>query len=241
MKHNRLDWKNRSVFDLIQNDVDLTVLENTPCSQVEIWNFLETFFKPSPQDPMDQMFVNIVSDERALAKENLKGNTELEWHIDKGYSENPPEYVALYSVDIDEDAGDTLFVDSRILEDIPDYYRDHKNDLVQFDMNRFIHDNQYGYHFRNEVERRWFRRKYRNVEHELVQGDNRGVYLYYCEAYNNLPEMQMIKDKLYNPERIHRHKWQKGQLLIYNNKATNHKRENGGKKRHLWKIALYKR
>ena len=50
------------------------------------------------------MFVNIVSDERALAKENLKGNTELEWHIDKGYSENPPEYVALYSVDIDEDA-----------------------------------------------------------------------------------------------------------------------------------------
>ena len=241
MKHNRLDWNNRSVFDLTQNDVDLTVIENTPCSQVEIWNFLETFFKPSPQDPMDQMFVNIVSDERALAKENLKGNTELEWHIDKGYSENPPEYVALYSVDIDEDAGNTLFVDSRILEDIPDYYRDHKNDLVQFDMNRFIHDNQYGYHFRNEVERRWFRRKYRNVEHELIQGDNRGVYLYYCEAYNNLPEMQMIKDKLYDPKRIHRHKWQKGQLLIYNNKATNHKRENGGKKRHLWKIALYKR
>ena len=241
MKHNRLDWKNRSVFDLIQNDVDLTVIENTPCSQVEIWNFLETFFKPSPQDPMDQMFVNIVSDERALAKENLKGNTELEWHIDKGYSENPPEYVALYSVDIDEDAGNTLFVDSRILEDIPDYYRDHKNDVVQFDMNRFIHDNQYGYHFRNEVERRWFRRKYRNVEHELIQGDNRGVYLYYCEAYNNLPEMQMIKEKLYDPKRIYRHKWQKGQLLIYNNKATNHKRENGCKKRHLWKIALYKR
>ena len=59
--------------------------------------------------------------------------------------------------------------------------------------------------------------------------------------YNNLPEMQMIKEKLYDPKRIHRHKWQKGQLLIYNNKATNHKRENGGTKRHLWKIALYKR
>ena len=134
-----------------------------------------------------------------------------------------------------------MFVDSRIVEDIPDYYKEHKNDIVQFDMNRFIHDNQYGYHFRNEVERRWFRRKYRNVEHELIQGDNRGVYLYYCEAYNNLPEMQMIKEKLYDPKRIHRHKWRKGELVIYNNKATNHKRENGGKKRHLWKIALYKR
>ncbi len=241
MKHNHLDWKSRSVFDLLQNDVDLTVIENTPCSQVEIWNFLETFFKPSPQDPMDQMFVNIVSDERALAKENLKGNTELEWHIDKGYSQNPPEYVALYSVDIDDTAGDTLFVDSRILEDIPDYYRDHKDDIVKFNMDRFIHDKQYGYHFRNEVERRWFRRKYRHIQHELVQGDSRGVYLYYCEAYNNLPEMKMVKEKLYDPKRIHRHKWKKGQLVIYNNKATNHKRENGGVKRHLWKIALYKR
>ena len=241
MKHNRLDWKNRSVFDLIQNNVDLTVIENVPCSQVEIWNFLEKTFRPAPQDPMDQMFVNIVSDERALAKENLKGNTELEWHIDKGYSKNPPEYVALYSVDIDENAGNTLFVSSRILEEIPDYYKKHKDDKVQFDMNRFIHDKQYGYHFRSESERRWFRRKYRKVEHDLVQGDNQGVYLYYCEAYNDLPEMQMIKDKLYDPNRIHRHKWQKGQLLIYNNKATNHKRENGGSKRHLWKIALYER
>ena len=59
-----------------------------------------------------------------------------------------------------------------------------------------------------------------------------------CKAYNNLPEMQMIKEKLYDPKRIHR-QMQKGQLLIYN-KATNHKRENGGRKRHL-KIALYER
>tara|TARA_B100000035_G_scaffold282401_1_gene263927 strand:+ start:32 stop:757 length:726 start_codon:yes stop_codon:yes gene_type:complete len=241
MKHNNLDWNNRSVYPLLQNEVDLTVIHNVPCSQVEIWNFLENAFRPAPQDPFDQMFVNIVSDERALAKENLKGNTELEWHIDKGYSENPPEYVALYSVDIDENAGNTLFVSSRILEDIPDYYKKHKDDKVQFDMNRFIHDKQYGYHFRSESERRWFRRKYRKVEHDLVQGDKQGVYLYYCEAYNDLPEMKMIKEKLYDPNKIHRHKWQKGQLLIYNNKATNHKRENGGSKRHLWKIALYER
>ena len=96
----------------------------------------------------------------------------------------------------------------------------------------------YGNNLVRVVDRLYTEQKYRKVEHELIQGDNRGVYLYYCEAYNDLPEMQMIKDKLYNPERIHRHKWQKGQLLIYNNKATNHKRENGGKKRHLWKIAL---
>ena len=241
MKHIHLDWKDRSVWQLLENEVDLVTINNVPCSQVEIWNFLETFFKPSPQDPMDQMFVNIVSDERAVSKENLKGNTELEWHIDKGYSEKPPEYVALYSVDIDENAGNTLFVDSRILDDMPDWYRKYKENKVQFDMNRFIHSKDYGYAFRNETERRRFRRKYRKVEHDLIQYDKKGSYLYYCEAYNDLPEMQLVKDQLYKPERIHRHKWKKGQLLIYNNKATNHKRENGGTKRHLWKLALYKR
>ena len=187
------------------------------------------------------MFVNIVSDERAKSKENLKGDTELEWHIDKGYSDSPPDFVCLYAVDMDEGAGDTLFVDSRICGDIPEYFSKHKHNKVKFDMNRFIHDDQYGYHFRNEAERRWFRRKYRNIEHNLFQSDNRGDYIYYCEAYNELPEIKMIKQKLYAEHRIYRHKWKKGQLIIYNNKATNHKRENGGTKRHLWKLALYKR
>ena len=241
MKHKRQEWKNRNAQPIINNEIDCIVIENVPCSQVDIWNFLEKSFTPAPQDPMDQMFVNIVSDERANAKENLKGNTELEWHIDKGYSENPPQYVALYSVDMDEDAGNTLFVDSRICDDIHEYYQKYKNMKVKFDMDRFIHDDQYGYHFRSETERRWFRRKYRNIEHNLFQEDKSGPYVYYCEAYNELPEMQMIKQKLYDPKRIYRHKWRKGELIIYNNKATNHKRENGGTKRHLWKIALYDR
>ncbi|BCU95216.1 MAG: hypothetical protein CM15mV8_0600 [Caudoviricetes sp.] len=39
-------------------------------------------------------------------------------HIEKVFLNHPPEYVALYSVDIDEDLSNTLFVDSRILEEI---------------------------------------------------------------------------------------------------------------------------
>ena len=231
MKHIRQDWKDRNVLPLLNNDVDLQVIEQVPCSQVDIWNFFSKHFSPAPQDPMDQMFVNIISDKRGLAKENLKGNTELEWHIDKGYSDRPPQYVALYSVD----------VDSRITDQIPDYFSKYKDSKTKFDMNRFIHDSQYGYHFRSEVERRWFRRRYTSIEHKLFSSDHRGDYLYYCEAYNDIPEMERIKKILYNPDRIHRHQWRKGELLIYNNLATNHKRENGGTKRHLWKIALYEK
>jgi alpha-ketoglutarate-dependent taurine dioxygenase len=241
MKHTRQDWKDRDVLPLLNNEIDLQVIENVPCSQVEIWNYFSNFFTPAPQDPMDQMFVNIISDERGLAKENLKGNTELEWHIDKGYSDRPPQYVALYSVDMDENAGNTLFVDSRITDEILDYYNKYRYLKTKFDMNRFIHDEQYGYHFRSEAERRWFRRRYRSIEHNLFNSDRRGNYLYYCEAYNDIPEMDRIKKILYDSNRVYRHQWRKGELLIYNNLATNHKRENSGTKRHLWKIALYEK
>ena len=139
MKYIRQEWKTRNIIPLIDNEVDVLIIENTPCSQIEMFNFLTPYYEVAPQDPLDQMWVSVVSDKRSEQKDNLKGNTELEWHIDKGYSKNPPEYVALYSVDIDEEAGDTLFVDSRIVEDIPDYYKKHKNDIVQFDMNRFIY------------------------------------------------------------------------------------------------------
>ena len=46
-----LDWKNRSVLTLLQNDVDLTVLEKHTCSQVEDMEFFRNIFTPSPQDP----------------------------------------------------------------------------------------------------------------------------------------------------------------------------------------------
>ena len=54
--------------------------------------------------------------------------------------------MLIYSVDMNENVQQYFVYISRILEDIPDYYRKHKDDKVQFDMNRFIHDKQYGYH-----------------------------------------------------------------------------------------------
>ena len=241
MKHIQQEWKNRNVLPIINNEVDLIIINKVPCSQTEIWNFLEPYYKPAPQDPMDQMWVNVVNDDRSKSKLNLKGDTNLEWHIDKGYAKQPFDVVGLYSVDIDEGAGDTLFVDSRITDLIPQYFEKHKDLIVKFNIDRFLHDKEYGYHFRSEAERRWFRRKYGQVNHKLFQKDKRGDYIFYCEAYNLIPDTDMIKEFLYHPNRIYRHKWKKGELVLYNNKATNHKRESGGSKRHLWKVALYQK
>ena len=61
MEHVKQDWNSRNLDPLTSNEIDCIVIKNAPCSQVDIWNFLENSFTPSPQDPMNQMFVNIVS------------------------------------------------------------------------------------------------------------------------------------------------------------------------------------
>lgn len=251
MEYLRQEWNNRNINPLTSNEVDCIIIKDVPCSQVEIWNFFENSFRPSPQDPQNQMFVNIVSDERKhrgaeIATPPSDGGTiskqtwrpDLEWHMDQGYKERPPEYIALYSVNIGDDAGNTLFVSSRICDDIPEYFKKHKDTKVKLNINKFENSN---HQFGSEIERRFFRKKYRNVEHDSFQIDNKGYYLFYCEAYFELPEMEMLKKKLYNSKRIYSHQWRTGELIIYNNKTTNHKRENGGTTRHLWKIALHNR
>ena len=62
--------------------------------------------------------------------------------------------------------------------------------------------------------------------------------------YENTGQLKILTDfeRVFDRLDIYLYEnWKKGELVLYNNKATNHKRENGGTKRHLWKIALYKR
>ena len=53
-------------------------------------------------------------------------------------------------------------------------------------------------------------------------------------------EKQAIEKLLYDPSRIYYHQWEKGDFVVANNKATNHKREaTSSGTRHLWKIEGY--
>ena len=74
--------------------------------------------------------------------------------------------------------------------------------------------------------------------------NKKGKYVYYCEAYTELPkeEKDAIEKLLYEPNRIYYHQWEKGDFVVTNNKATNHKRESTSSgKRHLWKIEGFKK
>jgi alpha-ketoglutarate-dependent taurine dioxygenase len=225
-------WSDRDLQPLVNNNVDLIVIKNAPASQLKLFKFLEEYYEIAPQDPMDKIFLDITL---SGVHHELYGNTDLEWHIDKGYTQKPVNVTGLYGLEIEGNAGRTLYVDNRIECPID-------NKMITVDMERFTSNERYGYKFRSEAERRWFRMKHKDVWHPLVQEDKKGQFVYYCEAYTELPdaEKQAIEKLLYDASRIYYHEWEKGDFVVVNNIATNHKREpTQSGKRHLWKIEGY--
>jgi len=229
------DWKNKSLDSLVNNEVDLVVINNVPTCQIEIYNFMSKYYEICPQDPLNQIFVSIKNNP-SNDKEDLRSETELAWHIDGIYKKKPYNVTGLYCIDIDGSA-DTMFVDNRIIDSISDYYQEHQNDIAAIDMERLTDDKRYPYKFRNEKEKKLFRRFHGSVKHQLFQKDKRGTYIYYSNSSSILQESDMIDDILYSKDRIYSHVWKKKQLVMCNNITTNHKRNaNTSRSRHMWKV-----
>ena len=227
------DWNDRNLSFLKSKETDLLLIKNAPPSQMKIFEFINTQYRVAPQNPMDTIILDITNS--GEGKGDLYSKSDLEWHMDGGYMQDPVHITGLYAVNVSEDSGRTMFVSTRI--DCPIQDR-----IVSANMDRFTKSERYGYKFKTEADRRWFRLKYRKVKHQLVQQDNKGKYVFYSEAYTELPpaDKKVIEEVLYNPNRIYYHKWEKGDLLICNNLSTNHKREQTTSgDRHLWRIAGY--
>lgn len=225
-------WAERDLTPLVENETDLILIKKAPASQVELFKFVMEHYEISAQEPLGKIFLDITLEGKF---DQLYGNTNLEWHIDKGYSQYPANITGLFALEIEGNVGGTQFVDNRIECPVP-------NKTITVDIDRFTSDDAYGYKFRTEIERRYFRRKYRNVQHDLIQRDKKGEYVYYCQGYTELPEdeKQAIEKLLYDPSRIYTHKWEQGDFVIYNNITTNHRRDRTHDgKRHLWKIEGY--
>ena len=231
MKPTIQTWEDRDLNVLKNLDTDLLVVKNTPPSQMDIFKFMNDTYDVIGQNPMDKIFLDITS--TGEGRGNLYSNSDLEWHMDGGYMQDPVHVTGLYAVDVSPDSGRTMFVSNRIECPIP-------NRLVSANMDRFTKSERYGYKFKTEADRRWFRLKYRNVKHQLIQEDAKSKYVFYSEAYTDLPpeEKILMEDILYHPSRIYYHKWEKGDLMICNNLTTNHKREaTSSGSRHLWRVA----
>ena len=105
------EWNNRDLTPLVNNDTDLIVIKNAPASQIKLFNFITSYYEIAPQDPMDKIFMDVTL---TGVHHELYGNTNLEWHIDKGYTQRPVNVTGLYALEIEENVGRTLYVDNRI-------------------------------------------------------------------------------------------------------------------------------
>lgn len=227
-------WKDRDLTPLVDNKVDLVVIDETPTCQVEIYNFLSQYYEVCPQDPLNQIFVSIQNN--PVHRDSLRSETELAWHIDGIYKERPYNITGLYCVDIDGRA-DTQFVDNRIIDLIPEYYEEYKEDLAVIDVAKLTDDSRYPYLFKNDREKRLFQRYYGKARHKMFQYDKRGPYIYYSNSSSFCDRSDFIDETLYAEDRIYSHEWKKRQLVIANNITTNHRRAaNDSKSRHMWKV-----
>ena len=121
-------WNERDLTPLKNKDTDLLIIENTPASQMDIFKFVSQYYTVVGQNPMDTIFLDITSS--GEGKGNLYSSSDLEWHMDGGYMQDPVHITGLYAVDVSEDAGRTMFVSNRIDCPIPDR-------LVSANMDRF--------------------------------------------------------------------------------------------------------
>ena len=243
MNIERQSWSKRDMTPFNNNECDLLIVEDAPDNQVAIYNFLSDQYEIGPQTPMNQMVVSIVSDLDKKSKSDLRGTTELAWHIDGAYHHKPYDMVALYALKATEESGETLFVDTRIEDLYPEYFVKHADTWIDFDIERFMEakrTGKTGNFFQKDESQDKFFNTYNGVSHKLVQEDKEGKYLFYQESYAIYDETEKLQDLIYSEDRIYKHKWKPGEICITNNKATNHKRLSSDcKGRHLWKYCFY--
>ena len=77
------------------------IIENTPASQMDIFKFVSQYYTVIGQNPMDTIFLDITSS--GEGRGNLYSSSDLEWHMDGGYMQNPVHITGLYAVDVSDD------------------------------------------------------------------------------------------------------------------------------------------
>ena len=169
------------------------------------------------------------------------------WHSDLSYDANPSDATMLYSVEVPDVGGDTLFANMVLAyETLPEATKQRIEGL------RAVH--RYGYRGGGAIVglNREQDADHPDVPHPVVRTHresglkalfvNPGFTV--CIEGMDEDESRELLDELFDnatrPEFIYRHKWQPGQLVACDNRATMHSATGGyeGKPRTLWRMIV---
>ena len=162
------------------------------------------------------------------------GAGEAVWHTDMSYQETPPKASMLYALEVPPDAGDTYFCNMyRAYQNLPERLKTRMSQLT------LKHDGTYnsGGYVRQGVAAVDDPVTSPGVYHPLVcthpesgrrtlyLGRRRNAYL----AGLSLAESDALLDELWSyaarDEIVWRHRWQPGDLVLWDNRCTMHRRD----------------
>ncbi len=205
-------------------------------------HILEQYHHPDTSE------VSIVStDEKTGAGRTTDMAAGAFWHSDLSYDVNPSDATMLYSVNVPPKGGDTLFINMvKAYETLPDETKKRIEGL------NAVH--RYGYKGGAAVVdlSEDQQNRHPDVAHPMVRihRETGRKTLYVNPGFTvgiaglDENESQALLDELFDhatkPEFQYRHKWQPGQIVACDNRATMHSATGGyeGQPRTLWRMII---
>ncbi|MDA0653243.1 MAG: TauD/TfdA family dioxygenase [Proteobacteria bacterium] len=185
-----------------------------------------------PELPHLAVISNVVEDGQAIGG---LGNSELIWHTDMSYAENPPIASLLYSLEVPETGGDTWFCNMyKAYDSLPASLKQRiatltcKHDSSHNSAGETRKGFADGFTSRDEIP---------GAVHPLVcQHPATGRPVLYLGRRENayiveLPdhESEALLDEIWShttrPENSLRHHWRVGDILMWDNRCTMHRRD----------------
>ncbi len=186
-----------------------------------------------PEFPLLNRISNL-ADEKGQRLGNL-GSGELTWHTDMTYTEEPPRYIALYALEIPATgAGDTSFASmTRAYKTLPSSVR------KMISNRQIVHDsahNSAGELRRGYVEpsdprhspgprRPIIYRESRNQPAALLLGRRPHAYVVGLDPAESDALLEVLWAHATEPSNTWTHSWKPGDLLLWRNLMTIHRRE----------------
>ena len=227
--------------------IDLSISQNIPADKIieACLKYSVLIFKNQDLNPISlskialiwgqplihPVFKGIEGYPEIIKIQNLgeKYHTNAHWHSDVTFEEEPPDATLLYSLEVPKEGGDTLFSSQYLAYEELD--ADLKTSLVD---KKAVHTNA-GVLMLSGGDPK----KAKTVEHPIFREhpETGKKALYVTEAFVqsikgfNSKESQEILRVLYkracNEQYIYRHKWLRGDLVVWDNRSTQHFAEHG--------------
>lgn len=225
------------VDELYNGDVQILIVKNASDRDIHKFGELEH------QDLYGEKEVPIGTDDKSI--DHVWQEVDMMWHSDRAYLSDVHPFCGLYCSAADEGSSPTYFCNNitgwkNLDKDLQERIK--SEGPVQFTVKNYFEKTTYPHDFRTPVWERAFKIKSK-TEHELYKNDKFGEYIFFSEAYAKSKYADEITEKLFNnKENLYTHIWEPGDLVVWNNFTTTHRRDHtpSNVRRRLMRYAFHR-